>query len=85
MMSLSFAALKRQNPSHLLHVSVRGLPHVVVLYDTSQRLPRQLHGGRDEEERGGRQGEQTGVINVSGSYLLGVVRLCSLSHGGFTL
>lgn len=28
---------------HLLHVSVCGLPHVVVLYDTGQRLPRQLH------------------------------------------
>lgn len=49
--------MKERQRSHLLHVSVCGLPHVVVLYDTSQRLPWQLH---TREESGGGQGGKRG-------------------------
>lgn len=38
---------EREWAAHLLHVSVRGLPHVVILNDAGERLPRELRGQGD--------------------------------------
>lgn len=44
--------------AYLLYISVCGLPHVVVLYDTSQRLPWQLHKTKRMKKCGRRGGKR---------------------------
>lgn len=64
--------------SHLLHISVCSLPHVVILYDTGQRLPRQLH--KKKQSSTGREREtdteQINDINISCSCHLGAKPSC---------
>lgn len=76
--------------SHLLHVSVCGLPHVVVLYDAGQRFPGKLEMRQKEEVcvwgGGGTRREQINNINFSSSCHLGVPSCIFIQrrrdHGG---